>query len=116
MNSNARRRDGKFQWEEDDIMLPARLILVVNNGDPNPPVPTDHPEFIRTMNAMKIDAAQLTARINMLRSNHPDWKGGNPMNLDKEGINQRVIDAMVKKPDYVKTHAKMIVWRREDEQ
>jgi hypothetical protein len=71
MNANPRRRDGKFQWEQDDIML---------------------------------------------RSNHPDWKGGNPMNLDKEGINQRVIDAMVKKPDYVKTHAKMIVCRLEDEQ
>jgi len=96
---------GKKDWHEDDVLLPARLILM--NGGPNPTVPTDSPEFIRTMNAMNIDARQLTARINMLRSNHRDWKGGNPMQVGP--IDLRVIDQMIKAPTYVKTSAKAIL-------
>ena len=103
---------GKKDWDEDDVLLPARLIFVVNNGDPNPPVPADNPEFIRTMNAMNIDARQLTARVNMLRSNHPDWRGGNAMKAGT--IDLRVIDQMVKNPGYVKVHATAILERLEE--
>lgn len=87
-------------WQEDDNLVVARLVLVVNDGDPNPVVPQGHPEYIRSRNALGIDNKQLTARVNMIRSNHPDWRGGNPMHTD--AIVERVIRQMITSPAYVK--------------
>lgn len=99
-------------WPEDDNLVVARLVLVVNDGDPNPVVPQDHPEYVRARNALAIDNKQLTARINMIRSNHADWQGGNPMNCGP--ILQRVVRQMVSSPVYVKMAGKSAITRLEE--
>ncbi len=88
-------------WQEDDNLAVARLVLVVNDSDPNPAVPSDHPEYVRTLHALGIDNNQLNARINMFRSNHPDWRGGNPMN-GGDAVFRRSLGQMVTSPVYVR--------------
>lgn len=83
------------KWDEDDVLQVGRLILLT--GDVNTPVPEDD-EFNRVMTFLGVDRVQLHARVNMIRSNHPDWQGGNPMNGGDNPINQRIIDQMVKMP------------------
>lgn len=100
-------------WQEDDNLVVARLVLVVNNGDPNPVVPEGHPEYVRARNALGIDTKQLTARVNVVRSNHSDWRGGNPMNCDT--IVVRVVHQMLTSPAYVKMAGRAVIERLEEE-
>jgi len=103
-------------WQEDDNLVVARLVLVVNDGDPNPVVPQDHPEYIRSRNALGIDNNQLTARVNMFRSNLPGYvgtKSGNPMHADS-AIVQRVLRQMITSPGYVRTCGNAIIERLEE--
>ncbi|WP_373234996.1 hypothetical protein [Mycobacterium marinum] len=103
-------------WQEDDNLVVARLVLVVNDGDPNPVVPQDHPEYIRTRDTLGIDNNQLTARVNMFRSNMPGYVGtisGNPMHASN-AIFQRVLGQMIASPGYVKTYGNAIIERLEE--
>jgi hypothetical protein len=105
------------KWQEDDNLVAARLVLVVNNGHPNPPVPEDHPEYIRTRDALGIDNSQLTARVNMFRSNLPGYVGtisGNPMNGADSAIMQRVLGQMIASPAYVRMCGNAILERLEE--
>ncbi|ORV40212.1 hypothetical protein AWC00_16220 [Mycobacterium conspicuum] len=102
------------KWQEDDNLVAARLILLVNDGDPNRGVPEDDAEYIRARNALGIDNKQLTARVNVIRSNMPGYvgtKSGNPMHADT--IVHRVVGQMVASPGYVKTCGKAIMERLE---
>ncbi|OMB95997.1 hypothetical protein [Mycobacterium colombiense] len=104
------------KWEEDDNIVVARLVLVVNDGDPNPVVPEGHPEYIRARDALGIDNKQLTARVNMFRSNLPGYVGtisGNPMHADN-AIVQRVLGQMIASPGYVRTCGNAILERLEE--
>lgn len=87
-------------------------MLVVNDGDPNPVVPDGHSEYVRARNALGIDNKQLTARVNMIRSNHSDWRGGNAMNCDPIAL--RVVRQMVTSPAYVKMAGKAVIERLEE--
>lgn len=103
------------KWHEDDNLVVARLVLVVNDGDPNPVVPEGHPEYVRARDALGIDNKQLTARVNMFRSNLPGYVGarsGNPMHTDV--ILQRVLGQMSASPGYVKTCGNAILERLEE--
>lgn len=101
-------------WQEDDNLVVDRLVLVVRDGDPNPVVPESHPEYVRARNALGIDTKQLTARVNIVRSNHSDWRGGNPMNC--YAIVLRVVRQMVTSPGYVKMAGRAVIERLEEPQ
>lgn len=105
------------KWDEDDNLAVARLVLVVNDGDPNPVIPEGHPEYIRTRDALGLDNKQLTARINMYRSNMPGYVGtisGNPMHADGAVI-QRVLKQMIESPAYVRMCGNVFIERLEEQ-
>jgi hypothetical protein len=111
------QRVTRKKWHEDDNLVVARLVLVVNAGDPNPVVPLNHPEYIRARNALGINDQQLIARVNMFRSNLPGWVGarsGNAMHAD-DAILQRVLGQMSASPGYVKTCGNAILERLEED-
>ncbi len=105
----------KKTWDDDDNLVVAWLILVSNPDTPTDPVSEDSEEFIRACKALDVSATQLTARVNMLRSNLPGYKGprtGNPMNSGA-GV-QRVVDQIAGAPTSVKMLGGMTIERLEE--